>query len=385
MKRAPRLLIISTVVSTMRAFLLPYADEFRSRGWYVAGAAAGLTELPEVAGHFSRSWSLKLRRRPWAVGRVALAALELRHIVATDRIDIVHAHTPVAAFVVRLAVASLPPSKRPVVIYTAHGFHFQRSNAWWRNLPFLLMERVAARWTDYLVTVNREDYEAALRHGLAKQGRVRLFPGIGVDPERYQPRTGSNQPATPIPRIVVVGELSRGKRPLDIVFGLSSSRSTTCELWFLGTGVLADRILTTARELGIADRVQLVGFREDVAEILSESSLLVSASAREGLPRNILEAMSSGIPVIGTNIRGTRDLLASKCGLLYEVGDIHGLAKAIDRLLARPDLAHELGRAGREAVLQKYALSHLIELHGQLYAEALELATIRHAPLARLT
>ena len=95
-------------------------------------------------------------------------------------------------------------------------------------------------------------------------------------------------------------------------------------------------------------------------------------SRREGLPRCILESMSLEVPVIATNIRGTRELLADGAGIIYQVGDINGLRNAMQYIIDYPAAAQEMGMVGRKEVLEKYELGKIIQMHEELYGRALQ-------------
>jgi glycosyltransferase involved in cell wall biosynthesis len=186
---APRLLITTTVPATLTHFLLPYAEEMRSRGWQV-DALTGEVEggsPPELGEAFDRVFSTRWQRdlkhpRTW-VG----APREVRALLLRERYDVVHTHTPIASFVLRLVVASLPRSHRPAVVYTAHGFHFHPLQRPVRNAAFRAAERLAGRWTDRLLVINEVDRDAATRHRIVPADRVLHVPGIGVDLDHYRP------------------------------------------------------------------------------------------------------------------------------------------------------------------------------------------------------
>jgi glycosyltransferase involved in cell wall biosynthesis len=96
----------------------------------------------------------------------------------------------------------------------------------------------------------------------------------------------------------------------------------------------------------------------------------VLPSAQEGLPRCALEALCLELPVIGSDIRGTRDLLQSGAGILFPVGDVTGLCHAMRQIIGNPAATVEMRRIGRQEV-PKYSLTQIIEMHTQLYSEAL--------------
>ena len=184
-----RLLVITTVPASLRGFLLPFAYHFRAKGWWVDAMAQGVSTCAECLEAFDQVWEVEWSRNPLDPQNLSVAPRQIREVLAQGRYDLVHVHTPVAAFVTRYALNGFRKRGRPKVIYTAHGFHFYRGGALTKNAIFLSLEKLAGRWTDYLVVINREDEVAAKRYRIVPTERVRYMPGIGVDAECYSPST----------------------------------------------------------------------------------------------------------------------------------------------------------------------------------------------------
>src|SRR5439155_25929432 len=110
-----------------------------------------------------------------------------RDLVTREAYDIVHVHTPVASFLARYALRGIRARRRVRVVYTAHGFHFHSGAPAYRNAAYKLLERTAGRWTDHLVVINREDYEAARALRIVPREHLECMPGIGVDRELLDP------------------------------------------------------------------------------------------------------------------------------------------------------------------------------------------------------
>ncbi|MFM8007144.1 MAG: glycosyltransferase, partial [Dolichospermum sp.] len=201
-------------------------------------------------------------------------------IEAKEKYDIVHVHTPVAAFVTRYALKNLKKRLNTKVIYTAHGFHF------------------------------------------------------------YQ-----------------------GGKALKAYCNLN--RPETC-LVFAGDGVLMEEMQQLAIKLNIQNQVRFLGIRRDIPILMRTAVATILVSEQEGLPRCVMEAMSLETPVIGTNIRGTRDLLENGCGLLVEVGDIEGITKAMTWILDHPERAIIISKKGREKIIN-YDINQVIKMHNNLY------------------
>ncbi|HEX4869817.1 MAG TPA: glycosyltransferase, partial [Moraxellaceae bacterium] len=144
----PRLLIVATVAPTLRAFLLPFARHYRALGWQVEAAARDITALPGLGEEFDACHELPLSRNPLDPVALLRAPAAIRSLVARGSYDLVHVHTPVAAFLLRLALRGRAPGARPRVVYTAHGFHFHRHGRALTNWLFRSAERLAAPWCD---------------------------------------------------------------------------------------------------------------------------------------------------------------------------------------------------------------------------------------------
>jgi glycosyltransferase involved in cell wall biosynthesis len=125
-----------------------------------------------------------------------------------------------------------------------------------------------------------------------------------------------------------------------------------------------------AARVGITECTRFLGQRSDVPALMSGAAAVVLPSGQEGLPRCILEAMSMGVPVVATRIRGNAELLENGAGFTVGVGDVEGLTGALRDVLARPEAAREVGRLGQTRV-SAYDVEHLIDLHESLYGSAL--------------
>lgn len=376
----PSLLQVATVPAFLQAFLLPYARHFQARGWRVDAMARGVSQVPECRAAFDRVFDVSWSRNPLDPRNFLRAAGQVRQIVRQGDYDIVHVHTPVAAFVTRYAVGRVRKNRRPLLIYTAHGFHFYRGSPPLQYALFLALEKLAARWTDYLVVMNREDSDAVRRYSLVPPERMCYMPGIGVDLQQYTSavvspgeiqQMRSALGLTPADTLfVLVAEFIPNKRHADALHALAQLNNPSVHLALAGEGPLMEAIRALVQRLNLTQRVHFLGFRRDIPIVVRAARATLLLSQREGLPRSVMESLSLGVPVIGTDIRGIRDLLAEGGGLLVPVGHIAELAKAMTRLIASPEDAHQMGAQG-QAQMAAYDLPHILGLHEALYAQAL--------------
>jgi glycosyltransferase involved in cell wall biosynthesis len=372
--------MVATVALTMRGFLVPFARHFRRQGWRVDGLARDATRCAECRDGFDRAWDIDWSRSLLTVPRLVRAAKRVRAIVEGEGYDLVHVHTPIAAFVTRLALGRLRRERRLSVIYTAHGFHFRRGVPSVQSALFRACERLAGRWTDYLVVINREDEAAARHYRIVPPPRIRYVPGIGVDLERYAPEAVDEERvrarrselglAAADQLFLMAGEFTRNKRQIDALRAfVELGRRGVC-LAFAGEGPAAERVRRAAIRLGVGDRVRFLGWRSDCPELMRAAAAVLLTSAREGLPRCVMEALGLGVPVIGTATRGTRELLEDGAGLLVGIGDVKGLAQAMAWVLDHPDQARTMAARGRSR-MGRYEIGRILQEHEQLYENAL--------------
>jgi glycosyltransferase involved in cell wall biosynthesis len=376
----PSLLIVATVAGTIKAFLAPYAAHFRSLGWRVDAAASGAPSDPRLRDSFDHVHELPLSRSLRDVRGLARARRAIQQILETPP-DIVHVHTPIASFLTRFVVSRMPPARRPAVAYTAHGFHFHAGGRAVTNAAFLTAERLAGRWTDRLIVISDEDEAAARRHRIVPDRRLVRMPGIGLDTDHYAPSAvpagsparirGQLGIAVDAPAFVIVGELNRNKRQADAIEALGVMQHPGAHLLLAGMGRQRAALEAQARDAGAGDRIHFLGEIDDVRPVVRAATALLLPSRREGLARSIMEALSLEVPVIASTARGNRELLGDDSGLLYDTGDVRGLAGAMDWMLDHPDSRRQMGLRGRARMVERYGLRALIRMHETLYGAML--------------
>ncbi|MDR1377174.1 MAG: glycosyltransferase [Synergistaceae bacterium] len=347
----PKLLIVTTVASTLRAFLLPYARYFRKMGWTVDAMSNGVSDCEKCREAFDECHEMPFSRSPLSSRN--LESSKIREIVESGKYDIVHVHTPVASFVTRFALRKLRKTPNcPAIIYTAHGFHFHQNGNFFKNAVFAALERLAGDWTDHTITINEEDYQAALALKIAPRERLSLLPGIGLDFGRYSP---SSVGVAEIKKFheklklekndelfLMAAEFIPRKRHKDALHALAGTGRENFRLAFAGTGPLEGAMKRLAAKLGVESQVHFLGERTDVPLLMLSSRATILPSAQEGLSRSVMESICLGIPVLGADVRGIRELLTVPSrGALFPMGNPAALAAAMilsveDPITAKP-------------------------------------------------
>ena len=371
MAGGPKLLIVTTIPETLRAFLLPYARHYRALGWRVDAMASDVTKYDDLADEFDNRLDVHWNRNPFNPSNITKNSDMIREAVAGEDYDIVHTHTPVASFVTRYALRNIRRRGRPAVLYTAHGFHFYDGGKMTRNLVFRTLERVAGRWTDRLVTINDEDFAAAKKYGIVPEDKLIYMPGIGLDFSLYSPTSVANTDIRLIRDQLglkgddvlfsMIGEFNPGKRHIDAIKALAHIESANTHIVFAGEGGTRENMQNLARSLGLAKRVHFMGKLKDVAPLIMSSRAILVPSEREGLSRIAMEAACLGVPIIGSDARGVRDVVRPGRGLLFPTGDVFALRDAMQRSAEEP----------YEGVIpdESWRIENLIELHDKMYGE----------------
>ncbi len=299
----------------------------------------------------------------------ALAVARLAAIFRLLRVDLAHANDFGTAV---LAVAAARFASTKVIVNRVDVGHLRPGfTVWHRRL-----EAFAARHAD-LVCANAEAVrEVCIEQEGCKPGRVVVLRN-GLDLSRFDALAA--QPGDPLPRrpgdtvVAVVGNLwpVKDHRTLVEAAALLKDRFPAVRFFCAGEGVERSWLEPRIRELGLEDRVVLLGHRIDVPSLLARSDAFLLCSTAEGLSNAIIEAMAARLPVVATQVGGNAELLDGKRGWLVPPRDPQALAAAVARILENPGEAREMGRRGRAFVEAELTLSRMQQAHEELYLRAL--------------
>jgi len=295
--------------------------------------------------------------------------------------DIVHTHSSKAGILGRLAAAE---NKVPVVVHTIHGLPFHPYQNRLLYAFYALLERWAARKSHGMIAVGQVMKETAESAGIRCPAGIRVIYS-GMELERFSPadketmRARRRQEGLPreIPLIFKVGRLFDLKGHNFAVDALArlGDRDPAPHLVFVGDGPRREPLIEQARRLGVEDRLHFTGLvaPDTVGYWLSMADVVVHASLREGLPRVIPQALACGKPVVAFDVDGAREALSEgETGYLVEAEDVEGLACRVSDLLDSPSKAAEMGRKGREWVLQRFSAERMVQGISEFYQELLQ-------------
>lgn len=307
-----KILQITTISNTMNAFLIPHIEALLAQGHEVELACRLEKPFDDRLSHLLHH-EISFQRSPLATDNLQ-SYFQLRKLFKQNHYDIIHTHTPNASVITRLAAHH----QNSYVVYTAHGFHFYQGAPRLNWLAYYNVEKLLAHYTDKIITINNEDYQRASHFKLKKHGSVHQIPGIGTDIEVvHQPEITATIKKSyhlkPTDKVLVfAAELNKGKNQdmlIDAMAQLVAEGHSNYRLFLLGNGKNEVAYRQRIQELGLEQNIFLTGYVSDVRPYLELADVAVSSSLREGLPVNVMEALSYGVPVVLTKIRGHVDLL----------------------------------------------------------------------------
>lgn len=347
-----KILIVSTVSRQFYLFEQGNIEVLKSLGYEVHAAAnfsdanERLNDLDIIRHHFD------IQRSPFSITNIK-AYRQLKEIMKSENFDAVHCHSPMGGVLARLGAKAVGIK---TIIYTAHGFHFYKGAPLINWLISYPIEKILSKFTNVLITLNKEDYQQALKF---KAKKVEYVPGIGVDFVKFSNADVSDISKTreaisiPSDAIVVlsVGELNKRKNHETIIKSIAKLNDPNIYYIICGQGNREYYLKKLVSSLKLCKNIKFLGYRNDMPNIYKIADLFAFPSYREGLPVSLMEAMAAGLPVICSNIRGNRDLIQNnKGGFLLDPNDVDGFSKCLNKLITDKKLRVDMGRFNREYV-----------------------------------
>jgi glycosyltransferase involved in cell wall biosynthesis len=346
--------------------LILLANGLRKRAWQVSVVALSGTGGPaasELAANGVQFLSLGMRKgvtdpRGW---------IRFHRWVRRQRPDIVHAHLPHAAWVARWSRLAGPVR---VMIDTLHS---SSTGSLGRKFGY----RLSAWLPDKVTAVSHAVAEAHLTAAMVGKHKLVVLPN-GVDVEQWRPDA---QVRAAVRRELelhdeflwfAAGRLDPVKDYPTLLRAMVEVREPA-RLFIAGAGPLESELHRLSNHLGLQTRVKFVGFQPDVRRWMQAADGFVLSSRLEGLPMSLLEAAACAVPVVATDVPGTREaILDGQTGLLASAASASALRDAMNRMTqAQPHERNAMGQRARHFVVERFSLDSMLDQWEALYADLL--------------
>lgn len=317
-----------------------------------------------------------------------LAFLRLLRLLRLLRPHIVHTHSSKAGILGRWAVwfnnlishFTFHISHSIKIIHTFHGFGFNPYQKWLTRKFFILAEQLTTKITDKLIAVSEENIKKGINYSIGSKEKyvlirsgikINQFVEVRINPDEKKKELNI-QPEEKV--VTMIAPFKPQKAPLDFVevakLVTSYRLQVTSKVKFLlvGDGELRKSLESRVKSLGLKDKVLFLGWRKDIPEILAITDIFVLTSLWEGLPRTIIEAMSSGKPVVATAVDGNREIVKNGItGFLVPPKEPQKIAEKVIFLLTNQGIAQKMGDEGRKIINTSFDIDHMVNQLDQLY------------------
>ena len=372
-----KVLLVATVVKThIMVFHIPYLKMLKEQGYEVHVCARNDYDNKEdcIIPYCDKYYDLPFERSPFSFENISVYK-ELKSIIDKNQYEMIHCHTPVGGVLTRIA-ARKSRKKGAKILYTAHGFHFFKGAPALNWMIYYPIEKICSYFTDSLITINHEDYELAKKKMRSKN--VYYIPGVGVSIGKYnnividreKKREELGVPNNGI-MILSVGELNKNKNHEVIMRALARLNNSNIRYFIAGKGEKRKDLEELAIELKINDKFKLLGYRSDIAELCKSADIFCFPSLREGLGLAALEAMTTGLPIVTSNVHGINDYSQNGVsGFACNPDAVDEFVEAIDKLIKEEGLRRKMGEYNKEFV-KRFDEKIVNEKMRQIYEETL--------------
>ncbi|MDD2751955.1 MAG: glycosyltransferase [Candidatus Omnitrophica bacterium] len=319
-----------------------------------------------------------------------ISLLKILALIKKEKPQIIHTHTAKAGTIARAAgiIFNLfHPKHKVKLIHTFHGHVFKNYFGGFKTGFFILIERILAYFSDKIITVSAAVRDDLINLNIANKDKIEILP-LGFDLDAFL--AVAPKPARGCANIGIIGRLTAIKNHRLFLEGVAklikqNVKGLTLNFKVIGDGELKNELEGYAQKLNIHEKIDFMGWQQDIAQVYSELDLIILTSLNEGTPVSLIEAMASGRAVIATDVGGVRDLLGKKNseglnfpdfeimerGILIKSGDSSGLANAAAFLLSNPQLCATIAGRGRIFARANFTKERLVKDMENLYSRVL--------------
>ena len=327
--------------------------------------------IEESKGIFNNTYNLPITR---SASISDLSNIwKIRNIIRQNEYDIVHCHSTKAGFVGRIA-AYLSGHRN--IVYSPHGFMFCDTRIRIKRLSYLKLEKYLGYLTKKIVTVSNSERELAINNRIVPNNKIitinNSIDALDNNGISYAQRISKKFNDKNLE--IILGSVTRlqyAKDPITLIksFKIVNERIPNTKLIMVGDGPLESECIKLINELNIQTKVDLAGFQKDSKSFYKMFDIFILSSHYEGMPYALLEAMSMGLPAVGTNVSGIKDLIVhGETGYLVGEGNFQELADAVIKLIENPDKLSFFSSNAKNLADHNYNLDNGIKNYQEFYS-----------------
>jgi glycosyltransferase involved in cell wall biosynthesis len=332
--------------------------------------------LPEALSiKWLRVKQSKFLERPINPLKDILTLIEIYRFIKKNNFELVHTHSSKAGILGRLAARL---AKTKVIIHTVHGWSFNDFQPRPLRVFFVLLERLAAKFTDRIIVVSRWDKQKGLANQIGREGQYALIR-YGIEYSEFDENSQDLKEGLGISSgNLTVGMIScfKAQKSVQDFIRLASlviKKLPGVKFILVGDGILRKDIEKSISEYNLQESVILTGWRKDIPRILSAIDIFVLTSLWEGLPITVLEAMASSRPVIATDTGGIREVvIEGKNGFLVPPCDVKNMSQKLIVLLEDAKLRETMQRNAKASLGYDFSLACMVKNTENTYSNLLD-------------
>jgi glycosyltransferase involved in cell wall biosynthesis len=377
MNTATRVIIVTTMPSTVDVFLVEQIRGMQSQGYEVTVVCSPDERLGRLRAPGIDMLPLRIPRSLSPIGLLK-ALFGLWRLFDRQRPQLIHTHTPIAAFLGQLAARM---ARVPCRVTTVHGLYFVNEQRFLPRFLYRILEVIACRLATKVICVSGEDAAYLVREQDLPPANVSTFH-VGVDLDVYSPEAAGpaaraatrNELNIPQDAIVVgtVARLVKEKGLVELFEAFASVARDYPNVYLLHVGPQDDTRPDAVRPVHTSGRVRFAGHRYDVPRFLATMDVFCLPTHREGYPVSVMEAAAMGLPSVVTDVRGCREaVVAGETGLIVPVRDPAALIVAIRRLLDSPAMRERMSAAALKRAREHFDRKEVVRRTLDLYTAEL--------------
>lgn len=357
-------------VGLLILYLMKFLDRRVFEQKFVCGTGYPLDETFLKEGMDIRF--IRLSRRPMSFSNL-IGFFQIYRLLRKEQFDIVHTHTSVGGFYGRIA-AKL--NRIPSVIWSIHGYGSHVGHKPWKRKIFQVIEKIMDHLTDHYIAISRSIKEEGVSRGITTPDKVKIIYNT-IDLNRFSVITISEEFLRACGSFPIIGTIARLEPQKGIEYLIKSvpliKRSVpSIKVLVVGDGPLREKLEKMADDLNVSNSIFFLGWRTDIAEILSVMDVFCAPSLWEGFGMVLLEAMAMKKPVVASEIGGIPEVVKNnETGILVPPANFRSFATAVTRLLKDRELAVRMGEAGRKRVEKEFIIEKMINDYYKIYLQFL--------------